>query len=337
MNSMQICVTSESTVGCTFLDWSIHFLSGQTNFFNTKHGWIPLSKNPMTKINAHGHLKNHPSGLIETQDVIANLQKQNKLTSFYPFKAHADKIAQQLNINFDSMSPDQWQSIQDYLVVDYNQLLFESYSCGAKVIFVSLDKNLLTYSTNFRTFESAMFKKCHSDTIEDIRNAYDQTFFKDVEIWKDHDLTNIWDIRERRALANNVLQYNLEQVDLQFDHYWLDAQNLWYNGKREIQKIMTWLNLPLIQERFTHWVSIYDQWQQLQIDLLQFEYNYKHMVKSIVNNWSFPIDLTFDQEVIIQHCLIYQHGLNLKTWQLEKFPSNTQALHKLLEPNIHPL
>jgi hypothetical protein len=71
--------------------------------------------------------------------------------------------------------------------------------------------------------------------------------------------------------------------------------------------------------------------------LLQFEYNYKHIVESIVNNWSYPIDLTFDQEIVIQHCLIYHYGLNLKTWQLEKFPNNTQDLHKLLEPNIHPL
>ena len=45
---------------------------------------------------------------------------------------------------------------------------------------------------------------------------------------------------------------------------------------------------------------------------------------AIVHNWYYEIDnLTFEQEVIIQHCLIYQHGLNLKTRQLEKFPSNT--------------
>lgn len=334
---MQVCVTSQYAVGCTFLDWSIHFLSGQNNFFSIKHGWIPLSQNPLTKINAHGHLKNHPSGLLETQDVIASLKKQNKLTSFYPFKAHADKIALQLDINFDTMSPDQWKSIQEYLTADYNQLLFESYAHGAKVIFVSLNKNLLTYAANIRTSESAMFRNCQSDTIEDLKHVYDQTFFKDIAIWKNLGLTNVWDIRERRALASNILECLPDLIKLQFDHYWIDAQNLWYNGKREIPKIMAWLDLPLEQERFAQWEPIYNEWQQLQIDLLQFEYNYKHIVESIVNNWSYPINLTFNQEVIIQHCLIYQYGLNLKTWQLEKFPNNTKELNALLEPNIHPL
>ena len=35
--------------------------------------------------------------------------------------------------------------------------------------------------------------------------------------------------------------------------------------------------------------------------------------------------------------LIYKYGLNLKTWQLEKFPNNTKQLHELLEENIHPI
>jgi hypothetical protein len=43
----------------------------------------------------------------------------------------------------------------------------------------------------------------------------------------------------------------------------------------------------------------------------------------------------FYQEAIIQHIMIYKYGMNFKLWQLEKFPDNTQDLHKLLEPNIH--
>ena len=47
-------------------------------------------------------------------------------------------------------------------------------------------------------------------------------------------------------------------------------------------------------------------------------------------------DLDVIQEAFIQRELIYKHNLNLKTFQLEKF-INTQQLHNLLEPNIHPL
>ena len=33
---MIVCSTSVRSIGCTFLDWSIHFLTGQTEFFNIK-------------------------------------------------------------------------------------------------------------------------------------------------------------------------------------------------------------------------------------------------------------------------------------------------------------
>ena len=335
---MQICISSQYSVGCTFLDWSIHFLSGQTEFFNHKQGWIPLSKNPLSKINAHGHLKNHPSGLSQTQDVIRILQTQNKLTSFYPFLFYLDEIANKLNIELDKISLDQWKSMIDYQQYDYDQLLHNSYSQGAKVIFVSLNEDLSLYAANTRAFERMFLTNQSASSVEEIKNNYDQIFFKDSKIiWEENNLTNRWDVRERRALANNLLDYISEDINLNFDHYWTDSQNLWYNGEREIQKIMSWLELPLVQERLDLWKPVYKDWQKLQIELLQFNYNYKHILKSIVNNWSYPIDLTFEQEVIIQHCLIYQFGLNLKTWQLEKFPNNTKELHKLLEPNIHPL
>lgn len=333
MKSIKICVSSCAPVGGTFLDWSIHFLSGQNDFFSTTFGWIPLIKNPLTKSNAHGHLKNHPSGLHKTKNVIALLQAQNKLTSFYPINWDITQIATHLNINAKTMSPEQWKSIQDYQLNDYNQLLQESYSQGAKVIFISLNENLPLYTKSARLLHRMLFEDRRPESLEDQRKEYDQIFFKDSKV----QLTNIWDIRERRALASNVIKYTPAKVDLSFKHYWLDAQNLWYNGEREIEKIMQWTELPMISERFDTWKTIYHDWQKIQIDAVQFQYNYKHIVESIVNNWSYPIDLTFDQEVVIQHCLIYQYGVNLKTWQLEKFPNNTKELHKLLEPNIHPL
>ena len=337
MNKAKICIASQYSVGCTFLDWSIHFLSGQINFFNTKHGIIPLSDNPLSKINAHGHLKNHPSGLEETQQVIEILQKHHGLTSYYPSYCRANQVADLLNIDWKRMSSNQWKTIQNYQIDNYNQILHNSYNNCEKIIFISLNKNLSVYATTQRAFERMLFEDRTANSVEEIRNSYDDIFFKDTKKWKDLNLTNTWDVRERRALASNLLKYNIEQVDLKFEHYWLDSQNLWYNGDREVQKIMSWLGLSIDPLRYNSWILIYRDWQKLQIDLLQFEYNYKHIVESIVNNWSYPIDLTFDQEIVIQHCLIYHHGLNLKTWQLEKFPNNTQELHKLLEPNIHPL
>jgi len=62
------------------------------------------------------------------------------------------------------------------------------------------------------------------------------------------------------------------------------------------------------------------------------------IVNAIVHNHYYLIPpMTLVYEAAVQHCLIYQHGLNLKTWNLQQFPSNAQDLHKLLEPNFHSI
>jgi len=325
-------------IGCTFLDWTIHFLSGQTDFVHFSKGTIPLSLNPLLETSAHGHIKNHPSGLFQTQNVIEILKIQDRLTSFYPFPWYLDQIAVHLKMNLDSMTPAQWSTCQEYQTLDYNQLLQESYTCGAKIIFVSPGDQTPLYHLNIRTLDRMPLQGRPANSITELKQELDHAFFSDsISAWNKMNLTNIWDQRERLALCTRPLKSSTTQVDLCFSHYWLDSQTLWYNCDQEIVKIMSWLQLPIRSERYQSWLPIYRVWQKLQIDSLQFQYNCKHIVESIVNNWFYNINLTFDQEVVVQHCLIYQHNLNLKTWQLKKFPNNTQDLHKLLEPNLHPI
>ena len=335
---MIVCSTSVRSIGCTFLDWSIHFLTGQTEFFNIKEQWTPLTSNPLSKLNAHGHKKNHPSGSQETTQVITELQKHNKLTSFYPFPLYPDVVANKLNIDISTASTDQWNDINNFQHTDYNQILQSCHDQDVKIIFVSLDNYLSVYANTVRVMERLPFADQLPDSIDDIYNNLDKVLYSDnLKTWTNDNLTNIWDVRERQALHKNLIYYKEKSIDLNFNHYWVNAQNLWFNGEIEIQKIISWLNLSVIPSRLELWIPIYRNWQKLQLDALQFQYNYKHIVNCIVNNWPYLIDLTFNQEVIIQHCLIFEHGLNLKTWQLEKFPANTKELHNLLEPNIHPL
>jgi len=319
------------------LDWSVHFLTGQTEFYNFIDGWIPLSQNPLTNINAHGHKKNHFCGSAEIEKLLLTLNQPNRLVSLYPHPGHPKTIAKKLNIETDTMSHAQWMSMLDYAAADYNQMIQMCNANSAKIIFVSLSNHMSVYADTIRSLEGVPFGDA-VPSVDNIRNSVDNVFFKDsITAWQKLGLTDVWDIRERCALKTNVLDWKPRLVDLNFEHYWIDAQNLWHNGEREIPKIIQWLGLSVDQERFNSWLAIYREWQKIQLDALQFQYNCQHIVDSIINNWWYPIDLTFDQEVIIQHFLIFDHGMNLKTWQLEKFPNNTQELHKLLEPNIHPL
>lgn len=333
-----VCVTSNSMVGCTFLDWTVHFLAGQTDFLHVRKGVIPLVFNPLDKTNAHGHIKNHPGGLIQTQNVIEILKKQNRLTSFYPFPWQLDLVAKHLKMNQATMTPTQWKTCIEYQITDYNQLLYKSHTCGAKIIFTASSEQTPLYHLNIRTLSRMPLQAREAESVSAIKQEIDQAFFSDsIKAWNKINLTNLWDKRERQALCTRPFHNSTSQVDLCFPHYWLDSQTLWYDFDREVVKIMDWLQLPIVPERFQLWLPIYQEWQKIQIDALQFQYNCKHIVESIVNNWFYKIDLTFDQEVVVQHCLIYHYNLNLKTWRLEKFPNNTQDLHKLLEPNLHPV
>ena len=337
---MIVCSTSGGKqVGCTFLDWSIYFLTGQTEHFNTEtESWASLVQNPLQGLTAHGHPRNRAHGLKQTQQTISRLQDLNALGSFYMIPPIIIDSAKELGINPQTITKSHWDIISNHRATFYNKSLSMAAKQDLKIIFVSLDDNLKMFANTTRYLGKMPFENRTAESIEEITDSVDRLFFNDsIDTWNSLGLDTLWDKRERIALKQKLFDYDPIKVELDFDHYWVDVQNLWYNGEREIPKILAWLGLTLNPDKFKEWKPIYQKWQEIILDTLQFQYNHKHIVDSIVNNWSYAIDLTFEQEAFIQHCLIYQHNLNLKTWQLEKFPNNTQDLHKLLETNIHPL
>lgn len=339
---MIFCCTSNKAVGCTFLDWSIYFITGQSRFYNINRGWQTLSSNPVTDINAHGHNKNHPSGFKKTKYAFDQLQQLpiDNVISIYPHPIHLDSAADVLGIAINNIDQLHNQtSIGRYRSDDYNQLLSYA-STRSRIIFVSGNNDLNLYHRVIRSTERMPLSPEPAQSTAVMHDQVDQTFFnQSINIWNEQGLTDTWDIRERRALQANLLYANHGMgkvtVDFSFEHYWMDCRSWWFDGVDMIQDIIAWLNLKIDTDRFQLWIPIYHAWQKMQAKHLKFQFNCQHIVDSIVNNWSYPIDLTFDEEVVVQHCLIYQHDLNLKTWQLTKFPNNTQELHKLLEPNIH--
>jgi hypothetical protein len=337
--SKLVCSTSWHPVGCTFLDWSINYLSGQNKILNRNLGWIKLVDNPVQKINAHGHKKNHPSGFDQTVECVDFLRKQSDLVTLYPFPLSADLAAAKLGKDMSNINASDWQQIKDYSIHDYNQTLQWLSDQGADIVFVSLNKSLVVYQNiEIRSLDRLFHINHPAKTFQDVRDSLDQVFFKDSTAqWKKLNLVHSWDIRERLALDTRPFDLIVENVNLAVEHHWVDCQELWHNGTEKILEILSWLRLEVDQSRLKNWYKIYAQWQSLYLKKLSFQFNYQHIVDCVVNGWSFPINLTFDQEVVIQHCLIYQHNLNLKTWRLEKFPSNTIELHQLLEPNFHPI
>lgn len=338
-----ICITSTKSLGCTFVDWSVHFLSGQVNHFHLlSNEWLPLSQDPTTSINAHNHLKNQPAGMTQAADYIEKFKHlpADKIFSLYPTQQNFDIAAETLDIPLDTVHvASNIEKINHYLDQDYNQVFKLCNDQNVKLVYVAADPTVEMYHLNIRSMDRFLTRSQQPTSIEDVFQEHQTLFFQhSIEQWNKLNLTNRWDQRERLALDSRPL-HNTDNIklDFQYPHLWINCQDLWCRGQDTLLRILNYVGLTVDQLRLQQWQPIYAKWQQRQLEILEFGHNYKHIVDAIVNDWDYAIDLTFDQEVVIQHCLIYQHNLNLKTWQLEKFPNNTKDLHKLLEPNIHAI
>ena len=336
------CLLSDGNVGCTFVDWSIHFLAGKTQYYSfPQQAWIDLVSNPLTDLNAHAHDRNHPSGIENVTEMIqqAKLMPDSELYSMYPCTAESDHVRRIFNLDLEQISEREFIRLEQDWYADEFSRIFNHCADNAKVIFLH-DTQSIKW---FRLFSYQRIKyKVIVDEQAEI--AYRQQSFhkKSIDQWKKIGLENIWDVRERQALDTRPLDIPdstlTNRCDFSQPHFRASVCDLWHRGVRLLEQIMTYLDVPIDPDRLAQWIPIYHDWAQRPLSLMAFADSFDDTMKCIVNGWYKQLpDLSFDQEVIIQHALIYQYNLNLKTWQLEKFPNNTIDLHRLLEPNTHKL
>lgn len=337
------CISSRRSVGCTFFDWSMHFLSGQDWFYKTsQQQWIPLCQDPVQELNAHGHQKNHPAGAtaISQQLDTLLLLSQDQTYSLYPTTMKRADAARELDITVESIGlGDNHQKVIQHINNDFDRIFKICYEKNVPLIYVAEDPTVALYHINLRSLSVGLVSDKPYASVTEAKQDLQKIFFSDSKkTWEELGLNEVWDLREQQALDTRPFQEQYCNTDtMVWPHLWVNCQDLWIRGEATAIKMLGYLQLQLDHDRLLAWRPIYAKWQMKQLKSLEFCNNYKHIVDCIVNNWYYEIDLTFEQEVVIQHCLIYQHNLNIKTWQLTKFPTNTQDLHKLLEPNVHTI
>jgi hypothetical protein len=337
-----VCSLSDGNVGCTFVDWSIHFLAGKDRYYSfEQQNWINLVSNPLTDRNAHRHARNHPGGIENVTAMIqhAKNMRDENLYSMYPFTAESDHVRSKLNINLEQLDEKEFWQLEKNWHTDEFSKIFDYCASNAQVIFIHD-----TQSVNwFRLFGHQRVKyNVAIDEQAEITYRKQSFHKKSIRQWKDLGLENIWDVRERQALDTRSLNMAssglTDRCDFSQPHFRASVCDLWHRGIKLFPQIMAYLGIPVDPDRLAQWIPIYHEWAQMPLSLMAFADSFNDTVQCIVNGWYKELpDLSFDQEVMIQHALIYQHNLNLKTWQLEKFPRNTIDLHRLLEPNIHKL
>lgn len=320
----RVAVFGVSGTGCTFVDWSIHWLSGQNDYYShAAQQWVPLADNPLGQFNAHRHPKNHPEGMTAVLDMLTAFD-QDKIYGMYVSSSPWQQVAQQLNT-------DQLPVITEYLAQEASRMWQECSAQGAQLVYVRTDpafklRNLTTRSVASSADQATVDQKTH--------RAYQQFFPH-----SNYDQLPIWEQRELMALDIRPFEpvTILDQLDLSLPHVSVDCVDLFEHGESVMQAIMQHCEIEIDPARWAAWITVYRAWQQIHEDSIRWAINCDHIVRSTVMGWHCPINLTFYQEAVIQHCLIYQYGLNLKCFGLTQFPNNTKLLHSLLEPNHHPV
>lgn len=315
-----IGILTDPGSGGTFLTWSVYYLRGDDSYFLAEESKeIRLTDNPLTSTNAHNFIPNHPNrgidqGLKKLYSIVNELANSNEVVYLHNFASDGDTKA------------------------------------GAKYLSTKADKLILLTSKQYPLYHRRYIPRSGRGWISPTEFTSDpdviykhfvDTFFADShQVFQDAKLTDVWDQREFIALNFNPYSrsYIEDYFDRSINHCVIDFAEI-CNQDTCILSIFDYLNLEINKDRYASWKQIYQQWQKLHYQRMRFVMYFKTIIDYIVNGYTLDLtrfNLDIMQEATIQHELIHTHNLNIKTWQLEKF-NNTKQLHKLLEPNIHPV
>jgi hypothetical protein len=321
-----IAVLTDPAVGGTFLTWSLHYLAGHDRYYCVERKvWEALPDNPLTERNSHGFTPNQPnnrSGFDNMYPLLNSIPAEG----FHSIYFH----------NFDYSTESADPNMQAVLAeLEQDQLVLLTCAPAHQ-----------RYQTRFQRRSGMSLSWAVPGQVLDndwtgLDDYVDHFFKESADVWRQSNLTEIWDQREFFAL-NGVYKTApsiLPNVDLTREHYRMDTMDLWNTFDDTVDLLFDSVKQTVDSTRRDSWNKIYQAWRKVHYKNMLFVWYFDDIIDYIVNGYSMDLtkfDLDIVQEASIQHELIYKHNLNLKTWQLEKF-TNTKQLHNLLEPNIHPL
>lgn len=302
-------VGSMGPAGCggTFLDWTLHFLSG------SEKNWVvecdlrfqrsaiareysqTIITSPIENATAHKHLKTHPNH-NSVQAVIESFDRQQfALNSFY-----------YTNI-VSTDSPTYTSIVESYPGIKF--IAFDFSPDDINMIFCLQYEKVPMVADRFLQ----MIKQQHSK----------------MSTWEQREILSISypkiiqpQVVEKISTTSNVIHISFNEMLLGLDV--------------KILEIFNFLKLSIDEQKWDHWNSVYRIWQQK--NYVNFYKDLDKIIECIINNRSLNLDeygMSFAKEAVIASVLLYHHNLALKMDGLEIMPSDTNGWHKLLERNVY--
>ena len=197
------------------------------------------------------------------------------------------------------------------------------------------NKNILLYATNFSAAELNMFFQYEKIAIG-LKLGLDIFFHSNDSLkqwnskyshWSE---LETWELREWFSIFYpGWLQEWIDSKN-SIDDNFLSISNtdFLYNTKRELYKIFKHCGLTPRQNNIDNFIKMWHNKQKYIINQQEFCNN---AVENTINNkyqhWN---TLNFIQEAVIQKKL-RDKGYEMRCWNLNQFPNNTEQLHNLLE------
>jgi hypothetical protein len=318
-----LVITDPSSIGGNFLTWTIYWLSGQEKYWYQKdHKHHVLPENPVTNINSHKFHSN----------IVYTYQKADVFLD-----------------DAENWPCDEINCIYLHKFIendkDKNIHYIDKFFLWAdKVVYVDISPDHHLY---FCKYEARVLRptkknpnKIHENWDQQFKEFIDTYFLESKTQWNNLGLNNKWDQREFLALNLRPFAIKSEYGSIMSkkEYFCLDSRDLWTSLDGSVRNLFNFLGLHLYEDRFASWQSVYMDWRKVHHDRIFFGWYFDRIIQNILHGNSMDLsrfNLDIVQEACIQHVLIYKYGLNLKTWELDKF-NNTKQLHDLLEPNTHP-
>lgn len=326
--------------GGHFIHWSLGWLTGQ------KHYWSAENKldtfiNPSNIVSNNNFHQHNCECICGFANVKSHsellLQQTTQPVHFVYISINSFFQALQLlfNVKPADATPMQCQQAFQYIDDDTKQMLRWIQEHHKLIIFNYHQDNLLNlvYNNRYPTTGEDQNQK----TIDEVVDYYETTFFNQTSTNFDN---TIWDRREKLALILQEIKYcdYIQYIDRFKPHLYYTTDDVWNDFTSLIKEILTYTGESLVKDRFDSWKLLYYQWREKHLP--SFSKNFNKIIEAIICGYYMDLtryEMNFYNEVLIQQALIRKHNLNLKTWQLDKFPNNTQDIHKLLETNIHSI